>query len=238
MFIDNLVEMHCHILPKIDDGSKDVETSLKMIKRLQAQGAKSIVLTPHFYTDSIYLNDFVNNRQYSLNRLREALNDNSVKLIPAAEVYITDYLFNNESIDELCIGNSHYMLTEHSFSCDFRQDTFDRLLNLYYEYKVKPVLAHIERYDALMEDEYLLESYIEMGCMTQVNIGSFADGPKRKRKKLFKYLENGLIHLIGSDCHNLDTRPPDYEKGVSEIIKRYGKEPINTFVKNANMLIK
>lgn len=237
MVIDNLIETHCHILPAIDDGSPDVEISVKMIDMLKAQGAEAVILTPHFYTDTISLPDFVAKRNVAFNRLKSALDISAPRLIPAAEVYITDYLFNYESLDELCIGASRYMLTEHSFSCDFGQSTYDRLLNLYTEYKVKPLLAHIERYPALMEDEQLLDSYIDMGCLTQVNIRAFKEAPRRARKKLFKYLESGRIHVVGTDCHNLKKRPPEYEAGINEIMSKYGKEPILLFEQNAKKLI-
>lgn len=82
------------------------------------------------------------------------------------------------------------------------------------------MLAHIERYRALMEDTYKLEEYIEMGCLVQVNISSFVTGKHSLKKKLFKLLDTGHIHLIGSDCHNLDSRPPAYEDGIKAIIKR------------------
>ena len=69
MHIDNLIEMHCHILPGIDDGSPDVETSLKMIEALKEQGAKKIVLTPHYYSNEISYSDFIKFRDESLNKL-------------------------------------------------------------------------------------------------------------------------------------------------------------------------
>ena len=92
MLINNLVETHCHILPKVDDGAHDTETSLKMINRLKRQGAKAIILTPHYYSDSISYDDFIRRRNGSYNHLKEALGDDDIRLIPAAEVYISDYL--------------------------------------------------------------------------------------------------------------------------------------------------
>lgn len=237
MLINGLTEMHCHILPNVDDGSKSVKMSLEMIEKLKAQGADTIVLTPHYYSNTISLEDFLKKRDTAFSNLTEALPENSPLLIPAAEVYISDYLFNYENLDSLCIGKSRYVLMEHRFTCDFGSDTMGRLNNLECDYRIKPVLAHIERYDALMDDQGLLEEYIDMGCLTQVNINSFADAHKKTRKKLFKYLEHGLIHLIGSDCHNTDRRPPDYEKGVNEIIKKYGNAPIEDFERNAKNLI-
>ena len=67
MYIDNLVEIHSHIIPGVDDGSQSIETSLEMIERLKTQGAKKIVLTPHYYSDNISLNDFLRRRDKAFN---------------------------------------------------------------------------------------------------------------------------------------------------------------------------
>ena len=115
MVLNNLVETHCHIMPSIDDGAKDVETSLKMIDRLKQQGATKIILTPHYYSDTISLDDFLRRRDKAFNLLLSALPSGSPELIPAAEVYIRDYLFNNKNLDELKIANSQYILIEHPF---------------------------------------------------------------------------------------------------------------------------
>lgn len=238
MINNGFVETHCHILPGIDDGAKDVETSLKMIKKLQDQGAKAIILTPHYYSDSISLDDFLKRRDRAFCELCEALPPGSPKLIPAAEIYITKYIFSNERINSLAIGNSGYALIEHAFSESFSQKAYERLLSLYYEYKVKPILAHIERYPALMSDPDLLDSYIDMGCLTQVNISSFYDAPRHIRKKLFKYLDSGRIHFIGSDSHNMSSRPPEYEKGINEILKKCGQETVDLLRQNADQLVK
>lgn len=236
--IENLVDVHSHILPGIDDGSPDVETSLKMIEALQSQGARAIVLTPHYYSDSISYEDFVARRDNALHLLEKSLPPGSPKLIPAAEVYITKYLLNNSNLDALKIGNTNYALIEHPFSCDFSQETYDRLLSLNYDYGIKPILAHIERYPAFMDDGDLLDSYIEMGCIAQVNISSLVDSSRSLRKKLFKYLESGRIHLIGTDCHNLSSRKPDFETGVNAIIKKCGAEAVDVLERNANILAK
>ncbi len=235
---NNIVEIHSHILPGIDDGAKDVETSLKMIERLKNQGCDTIVLTPHYYSDSISLDDFLTRRDIAFQKLAEALPEGSPRLIPAAEVYISKYLFTNENLSRLCIGSSNYVLIEHPFSSTFSEASYDRLMNLYCEYKIRPILAHIERYRALMEDESRLDAFIEMGCLAQVNISSFADSPRSVRKKLFKYLESGRIHLVGSDCHNIDSRPPSFEEGFAEIRKKSGEEAIKILQSNARLLVK
>ena len=238
MVIDNLIEMHCHIIPGIDDGSQDVETSLQMIARLQEQGAKKIVLTPHYYSNEISLTDFLKHRDKAFNQLMAALPPGSPELIPAAEVYISEYLMNNDSLKELCIGNSDYALIEHAFTSPFDEAVYDRLTNLYCDFGIRPVLAHIERYKALIDGKYTLDDYIDMGCLTQVNVSSFAEGSRHIRKKLFKLLESGRIHLLGSDCHNMTSRPPEYADGINAIRKKLGDAPVERMIKNANHLVK
>ena len=89
-----------------------------------------------------------------------------------------------------------------------------------------------------MNDEDLLDEYINAGCLVQVNISSFSDASRGTRKKLIKYLENGKIHLIGSDCHNLSSRSPNYEDCINVIMKKCGPQAIDILEQNANLLIK
>ena len=238
MRLNNLIETHCHILPGIDDGSDSVNTSLRMIHKLKQQGARTIVLTPHYYSDAISYQDFIAKRDNAFKILSEALSADDPTLILGAEVYMSSYLFNYENLDKLCIGNTRYALIEHSFSNDFSRKTFDNLMNLNYDYNITPILAHIERYGALMEDEALLDNYIAAGCLTQVNISSFANSHRSVRKKLLKYLEHGKIDFIGSDCHNLDSRAPDYESGIKVIEKKLGHSAVEHLINNAQILIK
>ncbi len=238
MFIENLVETHCHILPEIDDGAKSVEESVRMVQRLQTQGAKKIISTSHYYSDSISLDDFITLRNKAYDKLKKELPPGSPEILLSAEVYISKYLFNNDNLTPLCIGNSRYILLEHPFSSTFSAASYNRLANMCVDYNVKPILAHIERYGALMEDKNKLDEFINLGCLTQVNVSSFADASRHTRKKLFKYLESGRIHLIGSDCHNLTTRPPDYSAGVKAIKEKYGSEAIDALINNANVLTK
>ena len=87
-----------------------------------------------------------------------------------------------------------------------------------------------------MDDTDTLDELIDMGCLTQVNISSFADAHRSIRKKLFKYLESERISFIGSDCHNTSTRPPDYQGGAKEIVKKLGEEKLAELTENANRI--
>lgn len=236
MIIKNLIETHCHILPEIDDGASSLEMSLEMVERLKCQGAQKIIATPHYYSDSISLADFVKKRNAAYERLCRALPPDSPQIIPAAEVYISKYLFGNDDLSEICAGSTKYAFIEHPFSEDFSDRALERLSSLIIDYGITPVLVHIERYRSLMDDTDTLDELIDMGCLTQVNISSFADAHRSIRKKLFKYLESERISFIGSDCHNTSTRPPDYQGGAKEIVKKLGEEKLAELTENANRI--
>lgn len=236
MYINDLVETHCHVLPGIDDGSKDVAESLELISLLKNQGAHKIICTSHYYSNEISLEHFVKRRNHAYEKLKKELPPDSPELILTAEVYMSKFFFTNEDISELCVGSSRYILVEHPFTSTFSDQTYDRLVNMCIDYRVVPILAHIERYDALMNKKGKLEQYLDMGCLAQANISSFVTGPRHIRKKLFKFLEEGKIQLVGSDCHNLTDRRPDYGPGMEEIRKRYGRSAVRELVENANKI--
>lgn len=237
MKINNLVETHCHILPGIDDGAKDVETSLKMINELKKQGAEKIIVTPHYYSDSLSLEDFLKKRENAFSKLKTELSKDAPEIILAAEVFVTRFLFMNEDLTPLSFGRENYMLTEHPFSCPFEEEHFEKILSLCCDYRLTPIMAHIERYPALMNNPDKIDRLLQMGCLVQANIESFDELPLFQRKKLFKYLDSGKIQLIGSDCHNLTSRTPDYSSGAQRIEKKLGSEAIAALMRNANNLI-
>ena len=236
MVLNDFTETHCHILPGIDDGSPDVETSLKMIAKLQAEGAEAIICTPHYYSDSISLDDFLKNRCAAYEKLKAALPPGSPKIILGAEVYISRYLFGNENLQRIRIEGTNYALIEHPFGEDFSEKAYERLVSLICDWGVTPILAHIERYGALMENPKTLDALLELGCIAQVNISSFANERRKIKKKLFKYLEAGKISLIGSDCHNMTSRPPEYGAGAKEIALKCGRGTLQKLIDNSNRL--
>lgn len=238
MVINNLIETHCHILPAVDDGARDVETSLQMIAALKDQGAKKIISTSHYYSDSVSLESFVEKRDAAYKRLKAALPPDSPEILLGAEVYISRFMMNNEDITPVCIQGTRYLLLEHPFSDKFDEKTINRVERLSYDYNVTPILAHIERYHGLMSNKNALDELRDIGCLTQVNISSFADLPMLAKRKLFKYLESGRIDLIGSDCHNMGSRSPSYEAGAQAIIDKFGESALQELVMRANDIFK
>lgn len=234
MILNEFTEMHSHILPGIDDGAPDIETSLKMVKALKSRGARAIICTPHYYSDSISLDDFLERRSKAVSALRSALPPGSPRIIAGAEVYISKYLFSNERLDRIKIEGTDYALIEHPFSDEFGEKSCERLVTLICDWGVTPILAHIERYEALMKKHSPLEGLIDMGCLAQANISSFADERRKIKKRLFKLLDEGMIAFIGSDCHNMSSRPPEYENGAAAIEKNCGRAALRRLLDNSN----
>ena len=110
MVIPGLIEMHCHILPGVDDGSKDTETSVKMLRRLALQGAETVVLTPHYYSDSISLADFTARRNAAFANLQAALPPDAPRLLLGAEV-IYESMYDVHVSGHACQEEQKLMLT-------------------------------------------------------------------------------------------------------------------------------
>ena len=158
-------------------------------------------------------------------------------LLLGAEVYVSRYLMNNADLTPICITGTRCALLEHNFSDNFGSETLDRITALTCDQGIRPILAHIERYKALMDHPGLIDELRDMGCATQVNISAFANASFGARRKLLKYLDSGRIDLIGSDCHNLSTRPPDYADGAAVIVKKFGDSALQALIQNAHTLL-
>ena len=224
----NFYDMHSHILPEMDDGSKSVELSLKLIDKLKKQNVNNICLTPHFYTNEESMQSFLSRRQESMNKLLPSL-PSDVNICIGAEVYVTDYLFNNKDLSQICYGNSEYILCEFPFSSQFSDRTMEFFYRLKGNYGLKPVLTHIERYEHLMADEGLVEDLCNEDIIIQTNVGAFKGFSQKRR--LLKYIKRGYIDIVGTDCHSLNRGNPDeYTAAINLIRDKCGREYVDHIV--------
>ncbi len=232
----NLIDIHTHILPGMDDGSRDTETSFRMLSLLKAQNVGTVVLTPHFYTDRENMHDFLSRRDTALSALEPIARQLDMQLFSGCEMYFSDYIFNNADLSPVCINSGRYLLTELPFSCRFSDVSVNKIARLIADFGVIPVLAHIERYPPLMKDRKYLEYLIGMGCLAQINLDALQDG-FLQRKTLLRYIEDDLVHVVGTDCHNTDSRAPDYFDGIRVIEKKLGAEAVKVLQTNALQII-
>ena len=226
----NLYDVHSHILPQMDDGAENVDVSLNIINTLYNQGVRHICLTPHYYTHQESMESFLSRRESSFNLLKPNL-PSDIEFCLGAEVYVTDIIMNNKSIKPVCYGNSDYILLEFPYSTTFTGSSYDFLFRLINQYGVMPILAHIERYSYLNNEDYL--KIKKEGALIQINASSFN---YTNTKKIIKYLlKNNLVDFVASDCHDLNRRSVDFFKIKKYIYKKY-KEQYHHIFENDYLL--
>lgn len=206
-----MVDIHCHILPRIDDGSRSMGESLAMARIARASGVDKIAATPHFAgrEESLEVLPRILSR---VHRLRRELEDQEipVEIIPGAEILClpqTLELARKEMLPTL--GESRYLLTEFYF--DYPGEEIGSVLNALREMDYIPIVAHPERYEAVQMQPELVHGWFDRGAVIQVNkgsiLGSFGPEPERCAHVL---LSRGMVHVIASDAHGADSRTTDF----------------------------
>jgi protein-tyrosine phosphatase len=198
-----VADMHSHLLPGIDDGSPDVETSLQLISGLQELGYRKFITTPHILWD-MYKNDASTIGAAHAELQQAALQQNNAAVpVKAAAEYFLD-----EHFDELLQNNvplltlhENWVLVEFSFvttPLNFKDKLFSMQLKGY-----QPVLAHPERYLYFMSDKKWYDELKNAGCYFQLNILSLAGYYGKASLQLAHYLiGKKYINLLGTDCHH------------------------------------
>ena len=209
-----MTDLHTHILPGMDDGAPDVDTSLAMLRSQQRQGVDTVVLTPHFYRMDESVGRFLSRRQASFDALQASLPENAPRLILGAEVAWYRAILEEPRIPELCIGDSKCLLLEMPLQ-PWSESLLEQVYQLAGVMGVTPILAHVERYLHLQKRNQI-DILQEMGIPMQLSAGVFQK--MLLRVKWRRLLSSGTW-FIGSDCHNTTTRPPNLEVAVSYIEK-------------------
>ena len=204
-----MIDFHCHILPGIDDGSRDSEMSLGMLRMEREQGVTEIVFTPHFYAQEDSVTHFLKKREHSVSRLKEAAEKSGEELLPmhlGAEVYYFRDMGNASMIPDLCIDDTNTILLEMPFA-QWEKKVYDDVTNLIRRQGLKVVLAHIERYYKFQKDKSIWNAVMDLPLECQMNAGPFQDW--KKRHKCMELLKQHEVVLLGSDAHNLTSRCPN-----------------------------
>ena len=214
-----MIDFHSHILPQIDDGSKSVEQTRQMLKLAADQGVRYMVATPHFYGDRMMPLEFLEKRQRAFDRVMDERIEPALGL--GAEVYYFDNMSRSDDMQKLQINDTGLILVEMPFG-EWTDRMVTDVCHLQDRLGLTPVLAHIERYRNRDQFPRYRDWLLSEGVLMQVNAGSF--GLIRTGFWLRQQLKKGCVHFLGSDCHNLTTRPPNMETAARGIEKRFGKE--------------
>lgn len=220
-------DMHSHILPKFDDGAKTIEDALAMIDCLRKQGVTNICLTPHFYTNERSYDDFIEKRAEAFEKFRPYIPED-INIVLGTEVYVTNYLFNNEKLSGITYGKSRYILTEYPYESKFGNNTMQMFYRLLQNYGLIPVMPHVERYRHLINNPDLIEEMQDMGVVIQTNISNYTDkAPFFHKRKLFKLIDGGYIDILGSDAHSFTHNTPEvYREAIANIADKCGRNRV------------
>ncbi|MBP3918779.1 MAG: capsular polysaccharide biosynthesis protein [Clostridia bacterium] len=217
-----MIDWHSHILPGMDDGSRNVTESVALLNMQAAQGIRVAIATPHFYADNESVETFLDRRRSAYEALQSAWNDLRVKILLGAEVryYPGISRMEKEELKHLRIEGSRVLLLEMPFQ-RWTDYMIRELIALSSISTLQIVLAHIERY--LDQQEHgTWERLEECGILKQVNASFFIS--LASRRKALALLKKGSVQFVGSDCHNLTARPPRIGEAFAVIQKKLGNE--------------
>lgn len=217
----SMIDVHCHILPGVDDGARDAETSLAMMKASRDQGVQCMVATPHFYATRDRVDTFLNRRREAWETLKSRMDTGFPRVILGAEVAFFSGISRAERLEELRIEGTNSMLLEMPFR-PWSDEDVDEVSQIVEKRGLKLVLAHIERYLGMRGNAELFEELLDLPVTVQINAESLIDW--RQRGKMIKMVKNERVHLLGSDCHGMRHRPPNLGEGREVLIRRLGQE--------------
>ena len=211
-----MVDLHTHILPNIDDGASNLEEALKMTEFLSNQNIMKAVCTPHFDPSQTSLQEFIKKRTSAMDCMR----DSKITLICGSETILHDYLFHYSELSGLCIENTRYLLVELPNRKNWDIKVYEKLEKLISYFAITPIIAHVERYQAVKKNVKCIKKLIDMGCVIQINTTSIMN--KKSRHQAIYYMKHGYIDVLGSDCHNMKNRPPVIIAAFDIIEKKLG----------------
>ena len=217
------IDIHFHVLPDMDDGAKDMETALEMLRIAQAEGITDIIVTPHYTSGKFRADSQKMTKQLELLRKMASEAGIEMNLYPGTEVYYRGGLEAKFEAGELSTMNgTEYVLVEFSPAEDFMtiRSAADDLFSM----GLHPILAHVERYQSLYKNLQYLRELRNMGCEVQVNAGSIIgkDGYRVKRR-VRRLLKEQLVDYIGTDAHDTISRKPQIRKCADTLYKKYDK---------------
>lgn len=213
--MNKMIDLHNHILPMVDDGSRDIDEAIESIKYLKSRGITDIVLTSHYIVDTSYCKT-VSEREKILDELNKQI-DNDTNLYLGNEVYAADYktllsLLKENKITTL--NKSKYLLIE--FPMDQVLNRVDLLLCELNANGIIPIIAHPERYSIYKKHPEKIYELFEYNCLLQCNLGSISGQYGKQAKKCVKWLlKHDLVFALATDYHHIGKK--DY---ISKAFKK------------------
>ncbi len=221
-----MIDFHSHILPNVDDGSRSIGETFNLIKEAERAGFDSIISTSHYIEN--YYEVSAKDRQAWINALSQKLKEENINV----DLYLGNEVYFSENIIDLLndekantINNTKYILFE--FSINVRPINVYDVIYEMLQNKLKPILAHPERYVFVQKDPQLIYDLIDKGVLMQANYGSILGYYGTKAQIIVKkFLESDMIHFLGSDVHRENTLYPRISEALNEIESIVGENKL------------
>lgn len=218
-----VVDFHSHVLPCVDDGSRSLEESLAMLRAEAEQGIRTVVATPHFYPGYDTPERFLRRRAEAAALLREKMEqqEQMPRLLLGAEVYFFSGISESSLLSQLTIEEKKCILLEMP-EVPWTESMYRELEGIYIKQGFTPVIAHVDRYIRPFKTYGIPQRLAELPVLVQANASFFLR--RSTASMALRLLREGKIQLLGSDCHNMEFRPPNLGQAVSLIARRLGPE--------------
>lgn len=218
-----MIDIHCHILPGIDDGPREWEESLAMCEMAVKDGIRTIVATPH-------INDgpYSNSKEKILKKIDELRTRISgrfeLDILPGADIHVTFDLVERLKSKEIpTINNKSYILLE--LPHEILPPNLESLIFEIRVMGITPIITHVERTHWIKRKFQDIERFIELGALIQITAmsitGEFGRAAKQWSEKL---LNEKLVHIIASDGHSINGRPPILSRALDVASSIAGKD--------------
>jgi len=228
-----MIDLHCHILPELDDGAKHMTESLEMARQAVDEGITTIIATPHhkhekYDNEAHIVIDCARKLQESLDRENIPL-----KVVPGQEVRLYGEILEDlESGRVIGLQEGKYVLIE------FPSNHIPRFAEqIIYDLQLKgftPIIAHPERNGEIMQNSDLLYKLVKRGALAQITAGSLVGKFEKKIQKFsFDLIEARLAHVIASDAHNIKTRGFYMRDAYQILQQKFGMDAVYYFQENA-----
>ncbi len=229
-----LMDLHCHVLPGMDDGSPDVATSLEMLRRQAGQGIGAVCCTSHYYASRETVASFSARREAALKRLLPALTPGLLRLLPASETAFFAGISECPDLERLCVKGTRTLLLEMPFAV-WNEFQMEEVAALVLDRECRVILAHPERFCAFQGNRERIRRLEQLPVALQVNAGALLAW--KTRGLALELLREARFPLLASDCHNLTRRAPNLQEGRRTAAQRLGPDFLDRLDRNAADLL-
>lgn len=220
-----MIDLHCHLLPGVDDGPQSVNEAIALVQQAVANGITHAVVTPHIHPTRYP------NTLSTLRKKFEAFQTIlTIKKIPIHLRLGGELRVEPESLDLLLADEVPFLGTVGGYRIvllEFPHQTIpvgsDRFVRKLFDLGIRPLIAHPERNRSVIDKPERIRPFVEMGCWLQITAASLTGGFGQKAKETAEYLlQQEWVWLIATDAHNLEHRPPLMREGANALVQKVG----------------